>query len=194
MSLPTLAIDPGATGAAVLLDGDGKTVLWAGAWKEVQRKGERAWTVRDHEDAMHSGTVHRLHAVGSWVADAVENGRPLAFYAGRQPRWHLVVEGLFAGKNWRSAMTLAESAALVYGPCSERSVGEIMRPLASVWRPAMLRLPPNANAAIAEVWAVQAASVCMDLGRLQENEHACEAAWMARWGWVQMREQARRAG
>ncbi len=73
---------------------------------------------------------------------------------------------------------------MVYGPLLD-GAERVYRPRASVWRPVVLGLPASTPAAAASGAAVR---VCHRVrpalveGLLLEDEHACEAAAMARWG------------
>ncbi len=193
--LPTLAIDPGATGGAVYLDADGRTVLGAWHWVRRKRKAGTVYVLRSvvvgHELPV-VGYEH-LGSVGLAMFDATAGTWPVL----------LVCEGLFLPRppagatkavmdrhmgQCRSVLTLAESAALVYGP-NLTNASELLRPTAATWRPAVLGLPANASSDLAERMAIQLAGATMTgLGELGSDPHVAEAAAMARWGWVQQRQ------
>jgi len=190
--IPTLAIDPGATGGAVYLDADGRTVLGAWHWVRRKRKAGTVYVLRSvvvgHELPV-VGYEH-LGSVGLAMFDATAGTWPVL----------LVCEGLFIPRRKRgeqeakytgrvrSTLELAESAALVYGP-NLTNASELLRPTAAVWRPAVLGLPANASSDLAERMAIQLAGATMTgLGELGSDPHVAEAAAMARWGWVQQRQ------
>lgn len=185
--IPTLAIDPGHDGAAVLYDGRRALGRWA--WKEVQRDNQPAWWF---DVGGHGAAEPNLHCVGEALLEQVQNivGEGLGAY-------RLAVEGLFLNPKeaypggGASLQELAWSAALVAGPLLVGAEGEVYRPLASQWRPRILGVPGNASADAAAKAALRLVPTLVPgLGVLAGNEHVCEAAAIARWAWVQQRERA----
>jgi hypothetical protein len=63
-------------------------------------------------------------------------------------------------------------------------VGELMRPTPSQWRPEVVGVPGNLNAKDAADLAIKwVAENLPGVGALADNEHACEAACQAVYGW-----------
>lgn len=210
-TLPVVAIDPGQTGACVVLDGDGRMALAAWAWTLRKRKAGRVYSV---EVVLFPGPpatydAPSLHAIG----DAV---RPWA-----RGRYLLVVEGLFVpkprpkqahamargdykagGDGWKylgqvkRVLALAEAAALVSGPLLAGAEG-IERPTASTWRPQVLGLKANASSKLSEDTAklllTTRPPLVSGLGELAENPHVAEAACMAAWGHTLLVQRAQEA-
>jgi hypothetical protein len=172
MPLPILAIDPGGSdGGAVLLDSDGRTVLFAGSWHRVQRNGQDAWivvTVVDGFPALET-VATSMHGVGVQVV--------VGAYLSRS-QWRLVVEGLF-GRAF-TLERLSWYSGLVAGPCLAGTVGDVLRPKASTWRPAVLKIPPRAESDVADAAALAFVTKAVTgLGVLASNPHVAEAACMA---------------
>jgi len=164
-----VGIDPGLRGAAVVLDGDRRQVLFAMAWRETRAGFEVAYS---------SGllaTARTLAGVAELLRREVEDNQPAEFT--------LSVEGLFVRTGKANGMLrLAEAAALVYGPLLEDAVA-FERPLASTWRPAILGLSSSTTADQADAAALRLAPHRFDgLGELRSNPHACEAACIAAYG------------
>lgn len=183
-SLPTLGIDPGATcGGAALLDPDGRTVTNALSWARRDRKAGPVWLV-----TLPSGrevVVADLGLVAASVAGFVEHASPYV------ASYDLVVEGLFvppAGRlNPQSVIPLAESAGFMLGALCGRA-RRTLRPRAVEWRHEVLGLSPRTKADAAEAHAVRMGRAAfVGLGALADVGHVVEAAWMARFGWVQAR-------
>jgi hypothetical protein len=171
LDLPVLAIDPGKkAGGAAILYPEGTEVDRAWGWKERTLKGETVYEVLDS-----NGVVKRfstLAEVGAYIADDVIEG-----YA-------LVVEGLFVGLSKKESMTLSWCAGLVASPLLPYAVGELMRPTPSQWRPEVVGVPGNLNAKDAADLAIKwVAENLPGMGALADNEHACEAACQAVYGW-----------
>lgn len=204
--IPVLALDPGLTGAAVLLSPDGKTVLCVWRWIQRKRVGGTVYVVTGRwvgvtgrrgvvEDG---GELSTLHGVGEHIREIAAMASP--------GRYLCVVEGLFIprrrkGENPKafggrvaSTLTLAEATALVYGPLLPGSTA-LLRPKSSVWRPAILGLRPNVSSDIAERTAIALVRATMTgLGDLGADPHVAEAAVMSRWGWVQQQQAALSGG
>jgi hypothetical protein len=96
----------------------------------------------------------------------------------------LVVEGLFVGANKKESMTLEWSAGLVAAPTVAECEGDVMRPTSMQWRPEIVGIPGNTNAKVAADMAIRwVAANLPGMGALADNEHACEAACQALYGW-----------
>lgn len=187
----TMAIDPGHDGAAVLLDGSGRRAVGAWGWhRREPAAGIFVWDVVPF-GLYHPGwdrPMPSLHAIGVVLADAcLELAAP----------FHLVVEGLFVPKDREpeGALTLAEEAALVYGPLFD-GAATLSRPLASTWRASVLRPRWGRSSKEAEAAARQGCierGIAPSLGSLLDNPHVCEAAMMAVWGHADRRSPAQQA-
>jgi hypothetical protein len=166
----------------------------AWSWDRLDRKGGAVYRCRTSEGGEFVGrdlavivsTVHR---------DTLVDLAP-------DPAWlDLVVEGLFVpriptkkakpgGKpppkfNPQSVIPLAESAGIILGLLSGIAA-TTSRPLAVEWRHRVLGLAPNTPADEAEAFAVRMAPALFEgLGALAHVGAVCEAAWIARDGWVQ---------
>lgn len=190
MSAHVLAIDPGRDGAAVLLAPNGREVAAAWAWHGKTRKGAPLFEV---------GMVGPWEGVEERVCRSMPSlGREL-LEGTRQlgSPFHLVVEGLFVPRDRapEGVLTLAEDAALVYGQLLDEAL-TIDRPLASTWRAATLRKGWGRTSKEAEAGArvvCAATRLGIGLGELINNPHACEAACMARWGFVKQYGAAQQA-
>jgi len=194
---PTLAIDPGQNGAAVLLAEDGRTILAAWAWHECQHNRRRAYRLEGigrqwvSDDTWMDGVA--------WTADVPYHtlarvGQDIAFELWDW-EWEpvLVVEGLFVHRNWESTLTLAESAAMVYGPTAAHLDTMPLRPKANAtdgtgWRETVLgRGPRRARKAYWDEQARRLLPHLVDaggLGDLIADDNVIAAACMARWGWL----------
>lgn len=176
--MTVLAIDPGAKGAAVLVEGERVLAWWA--WTLLRRTGGEVYRLRRSTPTPDEAEVPTLGVVGQRIGDAV------LWVTDERA---LVVEGLFVpragqGLNIQTHTALAESAGWLMGGLG---LGvPVARPLASVWRAAVLskaRLDKDA----AERLAVQATRweewPGDPLARLSGEElGACaEARLMARW-------------
>lgn len=208
-----VAIDPGHTGACVVLHENGRLGLLAFGWKKRQRKYGRVYVLTDSTG--NKQTLESLHEVGQCIAVAL---RHVLDYL-------LVVEGLFVPRpspraaadlarprrqqrrdgpgakylgQVSSVFRLAEAGALVTGPLLSRAVGDVERPLASKWRPAILGLPANCSSDESEALAIRMVTearppLVSGLGELGRNPHVAEAACQARFGHVLLRERANAA-
>ncbi len=181
-----LAIDPGATGAAVLLDSRGETVMGAWAWKDFTKDKRTRYSFFT-ANGIHIRDFRSLNLVGAAVAFDARR----ALEANRREFVYLVVEGLFV-KSARGALKLSWDAAMVAGPCealASNKGDEILRPMAMTWRRAALGIPGNTKGPAAEAYAIKMAKAAgYDLGKLQDNGHAAEAVWQAKHGATHQRE------
>jgi hypothetical protein len=131
MTYHVLGIDPGKeAGGAVLLDAAGQVVAGF-TWREK----DGAWMLESNLDRTTASQdsaqpLETLHQVGRTL-------RATLNYLLNAGPFVLVVEGLFVGKGARTSLTLAESAALVYGPllddCANRDDFEAWRPPSNSW-------------------------------------------------------------
>jgi len=176
-----LSIDPGKSGAACLMH-RGK-VAGAWAWRPYAlKKNTRQWYITDvHGEEMIACSLHEVgDLIACWAFDLGFND------------WTLVVEGLFC-RGVKSAMTLAESTALVYGPMTVYASNERspVRVLASTWRPAVLGCAGGASSDEAERLAMAlCAARWPELGELLANPHCCEAVAIGWWQHTQQRRES----
>jgi hypothetical protein len=172
--IQVLAIDPGSdAGGAALLSSDGRRVVSAWAWKERKRKGEKFYEIT-YDFSRPPYPCSALVHVGPEIAAGRDTGAPYA----------LVVEGLFVGTNKKTSMSLEWSAGLIASPLAVHARGDIMRPTSMQWRPEIVGIPGNTNAKVAADMAIRwVAQNLPGMGALADNEHACEAACQALYGW-----------
>lgn len=182
MSRLVLGVDPGHSGGAVLLR-DGEHVERAWAWRRRSRK---------------AGKIYELRSVGehSWriegefprLADA------MCWVLGDCPKpYDLVVEGLLPHRksSAQSLISLGEATGVQVGVFTQ-GAQRLWRPVASEWR---RRLGLGVGRAWSEPHAVAEAEARWglfsgwDRPRNKSAEalrgHVAEAAWMARFGWLE---------
>jgi hypothetical protein len=178
LNLPVLAIDPGKkAGGAALLSSFGNEVIKAWAWTERTRKGETVIVLES--SAGGERLRNNLHDVGDQIARDIES-----LYGYDSIDYAMVVEGLFVGLSKKESMTLSWCAGLVASPLLPYAVGELMRPTPMQWRPEVVRIPGNTKAKDAADLAIKwVAENLPGVGALADNEHACEAACQAVYGW-----------
>ena len=169
--ISVLGIDPAKdAGGAALLYPDGMSVERAWGFTRRTRKGTKFYEVKGSD-----GTIFEapnLAAVGGYIFKSTPD-----VYA-------LVVEGLFVGANKKESMALEWSAGLVASPMVSVCYGDVMRPTSMQWRPEIVGIPGNTAAKVAADMAIKwVASNLQGMGALSDNEHACEAACQALYGW-----------
>lgn len=206
VTAPVLGVDPGHTGAAVLLAADGRRALLARAWTRRERKGSDVYEIYRCTES--ERVVPSLHAVGALiVTDAL---RALEYvptlHLDNPCAYRLAVEGLFArpGLELHGVVSLAEATGELMGPLRGLAL-ETLRPKASTWRPAVLGLPANGPSVDAElaawralacgrpplvegldVWLARTTITHRSVRREHPAwPHVVEAACIARWGWTQ---------
>lgn len=185
MTAPTLGVDPGREGGAVLLANDGRHVLGWWLWRPhvAREDGQGTYGLWDWTSSEWT-ELPSLHAVASVIAMDAEDlgGHGLS----------VVVEGLFVPpyRPPSGVLALAEATGELLGPLRALSEVAPLRPLASRWRPDVLGLPRNAASEVAERAAVvYARRVLVGLEEVA-NPHLAESACIARWGWVQSQRAA----
>lgn len=181
MTAPALGVDPGKTGGACLLASDGRTVLATWHWRPSEWASVVWSSLRD--DPCWKGGLYGVTM--QVVADVRE-------LLGPHPDLTVAVEGLFvpSGRT-HGVLELAEATGELIGPIRSFIQGEPLRPRAAVWRPAVLGLAPNTEAAKAEAAAVRAVRAGLVAGLPElEDGHVAEAACIARWGWATARGSA----
>lgn len=181
-ALSTLGVDPGRTGAACLLGPDGRTVLRWWTWCYRRRKAGDVYVVEEGE---RGGTPPPRREI--WTMGGV--GTLIAGHPAIRGPVLVVLEQLFVPRaaSPASFLTLAEDTGELKGAL--RGAGEVVRALASTWRPAVLGLPRNASSDASEAAAMAACRGGLVRG-LEDvvSPHLAEAACLARWGWVQQRQ------
>jgi len=166
----TLGIDPGVTGAAVLLDGHTRrAVAWytwrprGGIGTELRREGYK----RTHDT----------------LSQALEH---VAFDAtARVQRVQACVEGLYVPKDPKrhpSFIVLAEAAGQAVCVCGVRGVPIVARPSATTWRAKVLPATVGRTRKVAEAYARANAHTLVQGLPEKANTHLCEAACIALYG------------
>ncbi len=183
---PTLGIDPGLTnGAVVLLDGFGQ-IAHAASWKRRARTKEgRHWSVWQVTSS--SLTPVEVPTLMAAIDEALQ-------MAGTD--YLLVVETITPNikASGGSIVALAEAAGLALGLAWERSVDSVRVP-SFQWRRDQLGEPTDqyrdGRKVNWDAWALhrfkQTFRADLDIDR-RLNEHAVDAAWIARWGWCRQKE------
>ena len=100
----------------------------------------------------------------------------------------VVVEQLFVPRQASPAtfLPLAEETGALVASLRPLGDGEVLRVLASQWRPAILGLRANVSSKAAEAAALAACRGGLVRGAEEvADPHLAEAAMIARWGWVQ---------
>lgn len=195
MTAYVLGVDPGhGAGAAVLLAPDGRSVEGVWAWAYLDRKVP-VYDVREHRPEMAAPTRYEAASLHRLASAAIA---PVA----RDVPHHLVVEGLFVWEGHDCGFdTLAEATGEIMGPLRDDALS-LERPLARSWRPVVLprgwgRTSAEAERAAHTVCRATMAGLEPWLGVDDDGQplwpHVCEAALMARWGWVQARGAAQQA-
>ena len=201
MSAPVLGVDPGHSGAAVLLVGS--RVAAALAWRRLERKsGDVYATTSLDGDEQAEPSIHgvALRILSELAGARVATRAERIAYDLSAPWYHLVVEGLFAWKSQlHGIVELAQDTGEVMGPLRSAAIS-VERPQAVTWRAAVL---PRGWGKTSEEAERAALTVCRTLhpslgvfleatpdekGRLVPTwPHVCEATCMARWGLAQQR-------
>jgi Holliday junction resolvasome RuvABC endonuclease subunit len=173
--IQVLAIDPGKNaGGWAALHASGENIEEAWAWKLRTVQGSKVYEVTN-EDGMKWWAGDTLASVGEFIYDETE---------GRYDPYALVVEGLFVGTNKKESMTLEWTAGLIASRFMCKNQGDLMRPTSMQWRPEIIGIPGNTNAKVAADMAIRwVAQNLPGMGALADNEHACEAACQALYGW-----------
>lgn len=184
-ALPTLGVDPGRTGAACLLATDGRTVLRWWTWQHRVRKAGDVYVTEGSSDHGAYTYLYSLHDVASAISDELDGVLPGSL--------RLVVEGLFVPRGrTNGVMSLGEITGELMGPLRVHAVGDVLRPTAGTWRPAVLGISPTTRAEPAEQEALRVVRAGLVRG-LEDvvSPHLAEAACLARWGWMQQQTEVR---
>lgn len=139
---PVLGIDPGVSGAAVLLDEQGDP-CWALRWVALDRKAGRVYRIdcelRPFEVA--STEVRSLAGVGAYLGSLVEPATA-----------HVAIEGLFVASMARqgAALDLGRSVGWLTAYVREYALSYDDAVTAGEWRPAVLGCPRYTDSKEAE--------------------------------------------
>lgn len=180
MTAPALGIDPGKTGGGGLLAADGRTALASWSWSP-SGDGYVVWRWRADTDRTPPSLWRAaLCHVGSLIAADVRG------VLGEAPDLTLCIEGLYVDPRWpATAIELAEATGALVDPLRVLASGEVLRPTAAKWRPAVLSIPANTPVAEAEAAAVRAVRAGLVLGLPELTDgHVAEGLCLARCGWV----------
>ena len=189
--MPTVGLDPGHRGGAVLLGDAGRPVAcWA--WRPLERKAGRVYRLDEANGPSQEATT--IAGVGALLDRAVAeltHGETL----------HLAVEGLFvarprkklpgekprrgAGASIPTAIELARVVGWLTAGLVQRAASVEM-PKASDWRPAVLGLSAYATSEASERAALLRWRTLWS-GDLVDDPHCAEAAAIGAWAIGQRR-------
>ena len=172
-----IGIDPGMSGAAVVLSRERAELLIT--WRACQRQKSRAYAVqiRSHGGQV-DHIVRRVSAIGSLIAgECAQHGVLSASVA---------VEDAYVGRNPRTSVHVARSAGLLVGPVEQAYDVTASWVAAAEWRAAVLGLPRNTSRADAKRVSVQylparvpgLRALC---GASGIADHMTDAAGVAEW-------------
>lgn len=177
--MPTIGVDPGHQGGAVLLGDAGRPVA-AWAWKPLERKSGRIYRL-DEANGPSIETDH-IAGVGALLNLAVceiTHGEPL----------HLAVEGLFVPyydlRRSASALELARAVGWLTAGLVQRAASYV-EVKASAWRPAVLGCRRNEKSEEAERRALVRWRTRWE-GPLGDDAHVAEADAIGSWAVAQRR-------
>ena len=169
-----LGVDPGACGAAALVEWPSRRLVRWWVWTTLERNGKPDAIRMKPGYLFEFGSVFE---VGDIIANEVDDESSFVTIS---------VEGLFS--IGQSCIPLAESCGELMGPLREATRKPIRRPLSREWRPRILGIPATTKKGPAEAAAVRWAEGLGLLG----PEHAAltkaergalaEACAIALWG------------
>ncbi len=172
-----IGIDPGMSGAAVVLSRERAELLIT--WRACQRQKRRAYAVqvRSHGEQVEH-LVRRVSAIGAVVAGACARAGVLSA--------SVAVEDAYLGRNPRTSIHVARSAGLLVGPVEQAYDVTASWVAAAEWRAAVLGLPRNTSRADAKRVSVQylparvpgLRALC---GASGVADHMTDAAGVAEW-------------
>ena len=131
---PVLGVDPGNSGAAVLVDG--RRIIAAAAWFDRVRGGTKQYRIMCTADAKEASpyTSRTAHGIGRRLYD---------FFRVHSPApWALLVEDMYVRQNIKTSVIMARRAGALSGPLEDYAVGPAEWVKASVWRKTVLRMNP----------------------------------------------------
>lgn len=173
-----LGVDPGACGAAALVEWPSRRLVRWWVWTTLERRGGEAVRLTTHPAFLYPLDVRGMPGVAGEILD------DLAGLEG--PGLVLSVEGLFSCG--QLCIPLAEATGELIGPLRSLTTQPIRRPLSREWRPRILGIPATTKKEPAEAAAVRWAEGLGLLGA----EHAAltkaergalaEACAIALWG------------
>lgn len=137
MPLPYLGIDPGKNGAALLLS-EARQPLVLYAWRSRVQFGSPVYEVAVlSQEHQRRETVASLHAIGLLMEASV--ARVLS-----RPCWGVAAEAPYVGRNAGTGLIVAYQTGLIAGPLEGHIAGDgkVLQVRASIWRRALLGLPP----------------------------------------------------
>lgn len=177
--MPTIAVDPGHSGGAVLLGDAGRPVA-AWAWHKLKRKSGDVY--RLEEANAPSAEARTIADVGALLCLAVcelTHGETL----------HLAVEGQYVDRRRLgtvpTTLELARVSGWLTAGLAQRAV-DVVTPLASQWRPAVLGISAYATSEASERAALLRWRTLWR-GELEDNPHVGEAAGIGAWAMAQRR-------
>jgi hypothetical protein len=172
-----VGIDPGLSGAAVVLDD--RSVVFVVSWKPAQRNRRRVvrFTVRDAQGGRES-VLPRLSSVGrALVGECTRHGVTGALIA---------VEDTFMGRNVKSAVSIARGSGLVVGVVESIMDNSAAWVMAHEWRAVVLGMRRNADRATVKrasltMIPARVAGLKEICGPVGEIDHVTDAAGIAEW-------------
>lgn len=176
--MPTIGVDPGYRGGAVLLGDAGRPVA-AWAWHRLKRKSGDVYRL----DEANGPTLETptIAGVGALLDLAVSE-------ITREPL-HLAVEGQYVDRRRLgtvpTTLELARVAGWLSAGLMQRAVS-VVHPLASQWRPAVLGVSAYATSRAAEAKALLRWRTLWR-GDLADDPHVAEAACVGAWAVGQRR-------
>lgn len=130
----TLGVDPGRSGAAVLLRD--RTLAAATSWKPATRNGAPYYKMRswlDGYDPIRS-RANTLHEVGKTFTNH--------FRLVATGPWAIACENFYVRQNVKTTVIMARNSGTIVGPATQFSMWDIEWVLATAWRKDTMRLSP----------------------------------------------------
>ena len=190
MPIPYLGIDPGKTGAALLLS-EARQPLVLYAWHPRTQFGATVYEVAIVSEAgQRRETVANLHAVGLLMEASV--ARVLS-----RPCWGVAAEAPYVGRNAGTGLIVAYQTGLLAGPLEGHMAGKVLQVRASIWRRELLGLPPATKREKAKRYSLdimprrlpglevllQRASQLLGIDP-EDMDHATDAGGVAEYGYI----------
>lgn len=183
---PTLGVDPGNPGAAVLLNSDG-SLIWAACWKKLKRKSGAVYRVRVYfaEDAEDPGFIElcvspRPGKLGQYLKDLTWRMVPAPLLACEDAFLHKKT------KNVSTVIDLARFSGAVMAPLENLTGSEARFVKPITWRHRVLRLgayTPREQAKRASLTYIppRVPGLARALEVLGKHDHITDAAGIALW-------------
>jgi hypothetical protein len=177
--MPTLGLDPGKQGGAVLLGDAGRPVAcWA--WHPLKRKSGDVFRLTEaHGPSLESPTIAGVGSLLNVAVCELTHGETL----------HLAVEGQYVDRRRLGTVPTTLELARVAGWLSAGLVqraASVAYPLASQWRPAVLGLSAYATSEASERAALLRWRTLWR-GDLADDPHVAEACAIGAWAVAQRR-------